>query len=111
MQIYIPKTTLYASFVSGVIARQLAFIYLTVNNSKRSIKNTSLSGTKNNFLKITVAMLERSIFLKSATRFLCPYVSIYWGLVSYVYDISIPDSYIQELWAFRLLKKQKTFSA
>lgn len=53
-------------------------------------------------------MPERSLFLKPATKFLCPYVSIYWGLVSYVYD-NIPDSYTQEMWAFRLLKKQKTF--
>lgn len=54
-------------------------------------------------------MPARSVFLKSATKFLCPCVSIYWGLLSDVYDNSIPDSYIQELWAFRLLKKQKTF--
>lgn len=56
-------------------------------------------------------MPERSVFLKPPTEFLCPYVSIYWGLVSYVYNNSIPDSYTQEMWAFRVLKKQKTFSA
>lgn len=80
----VPKTMFYAFFVSGVIARWLAFIYLTMNTSKKNVKKAALPRIKINFHKITVAKPATSMFLKYGTKFRCPCVSIHCAIYATV---------------------------